>query len=347
MFVARVTLNARDPSRLGAREAVWTLIACLRNSGQILSSEVDIYRDGFEFVVGVPERHALANRHANPDVRWALQRLGAFGVSRPRVSILGAVSEAAAADRCKTPSAYILFTHLHTHEPPVRCGDCFAPVPLYRLPGWRRSASKPVRRGQARHDAMTEASSDYQPLTFWQSEYRHCDSLWTASDVGERFGLRQLSDLTSVLSRRGLDAAGELAERACRTSQPARVLLLDAAPRPIESAGSTASLSAMQGAVEARHAVARLVRFPVRAVPFGFEHRVECPVARSDGRSMRLPWLRPLTRREGPFRIRGSVGYGVRRARSRTARNTPPVFAAGAVARWEAPPRFQRRPRRT
>ena len=40
-------------------------------------------------------------------------------------------------------------------------------------------------------------------LRYWHHRYRVLDQLWTASDVGERFAYRQLSELQSDLSKLG------------------------------------------------------------------------------------------------------------------------------------------------
>jgi predicted nucleic acid-binding Zn ribbon protein len=74
---------------------------------------------------------------------------------------------------------------------PLRCGDCFAPVPLYRVPA--------------------TSGGEYYDVVSWESDYQACDRLQMNCTTGERFGLRQLGDIGSSLTRNGRDIAGRIA----------------------------------------------------------------------------------------------------------------------------------------
>jgi len=78
----------------------------------------------------------------------------------------------------------ILFTtHLEVQSP-VRCGDCFGPVPLYALP-------------------PTYNDEEHYGVVKWAADYQACDRLQMGCATGERFGLREMSHFGSSLSRRG------------------------------------------------------------------------------------------------------------------------------------------------
>jgi predicted nucleic acid-binding Zn ribbon protein len=71
-------------------------------------------------------------------------------------------------------------------ESPLRCADCFAPVPLYRIP-------------------YTSWCDTHEDIVNWRRNYQHCDGLQIRCAVGERFGTRQLSRLDSDLSKEGIE----------------------------------------------------------------------------------------------------------------------------------------------
>src|SRR5439155_18113570 len=90
-----------------------------------------------------------------------------------------------------SPKTFILFTHMFSSSPPVRCGTCFMPVPLYRLPHTR--------------------DAEYLNVLHWVADYRACDTLQMHCTTGERFGESQLGRVDSALSRQGRALAAELA----------------------------------------------------------------------------------------------------------------------------------------
>ncbi len=77
---------------------------------------------------------SLSARQASKSVREHLASLKKLGAGPARVEVLGPVVESAIECRCRRPSSYILYAYFLSIESPVRCGDCFGPVALYRLP---------------------------------------------------------------------------------------------------------------------------------------------------------------------------------------------------------------------
>ncbi len=171
------------------------LIGAWRYNGQLVGRDQTVVsRPGGVSVFGVaPERGALAPRRSSVHVRRLLGELRAVGLARPRTTDLGFALESAAVDRCRRPSSYVMFTTYVALATPLRCGDCFGAVPLYRLDSGERG--------------------DHGELIAWESDYQACDSLQMNCATGERFGSRELSRVDSSLTRRGRQLGHELTTR--------------------------------------------------------------------------------------------------------------------------------------
>lgn len=198
MFAAKVSFAMGNRDAESTAEEAQDLLGCWYKNGQILgnswvftasSSAVEIY-------VTIPEENALESVHNNIYVTHVLDGIRAKGLPVPLVSVLGPDPSLPAACACKSSSALVLFTHYLTDTPPVRCLDCFQPVPLYRLP----------------------QIQDEEHLGFlqWAADYQACDTLQMHCTTGERFGEAQLSRHDSQLSRNGRDLCTRL-ERAMGT----------------------------------------------------------------------------------------------------------------------------------
>ena len=94
--------------------------------------------------------------------------------------------------RCKKPDFYILITNYVTIDSPLTCGNCFKSVPLYRLP---------------KYDDY-----GYMPILSWETNYISCDSLQMNCEVGERWALNQMQEVTSQLSVQGLKICKKIEE---------------------------------------------------------------------------------------------------------------------------------------
>lgn len=86
--------------------------------------------------------------------------------------------------KCKKSDFYILITNYVTTESPITCGTCNKSVPLYRLPVYY--------------------DYGYLPILSWETNYISCDSLQMNCEVGERWALNQMQEITSQLSKQGL-----------------------------------------------------------------------------------------------------------------------------------------------
>ncbi len=200
MFTAEIRFRVlRKAGGDAVSDAVSGLIESWHRNGQALSDEWPIVADPkmVRAFVSIPERTALRRGLANKWILEKLGRLGQAGLSRPSISILGREPATADVCRCKKSSALILYTDYGTTESPLRCADCFRPVPLYRI-------------------SHTSGWDSYEDIIFWRRNYQRCDGLQMACRVGERFCTEQMSSLTSALSKQGLACCRKIADVTAR-----------------------------------------------------------------------------------------------------------------------------------
>jgi len=163
------------------------LLGALRMNGQICGREWPLtFRDADGItVVLAPERDSLEHVHANKYVRRALTELLDAGLREPAITIIGEDIDGATTCTCVTSESYILFTNYLSLEPPLRCGSCFNPISLYKIP--------------------STYDDEYSDIIRWQSNYQACDMLQMNSSTLERATVRELSRLDSRLSRQGIE----------------------------------------------------------------------------------------------------------------------------------------------
>lgn len=111
----------------------------------------------------------------------------------PEVDYIGENCDAEDSCTCENTSHYILFTELTSNVSPILCGDCMAPVPLYRFP-------------------KTSGDDEYTDILSWQSIYQACDSQYI-NGIGERHGYKMMNDPKSPLSTEALRICKFLEER--------------------------------------------------------------------------------------------------------------------------------------
>jgi predicted nucleic acid-binding Zn ribbon protein len=191
--------EAASIERGRAEEALQEYLGALLRNGQILGSTTPIARRsrGYALYVNIPDRTALLGAVTSRGLRHALRSVHDAGLRGPKVRQLGRDPDGLISCRCRRPSFFILFATFLHDEPPVRCGDCFSPVPLYRFP-------------------KTGHAGDYDDLVSWQRTYQAMDWLFIGSGPGERFGHDQMARWDSDLSKLGLETAKTLAKRVRR-----------------------------------------------------------------------------------------------------------------------------------
>lgn len=168
-------------------EAIDDLLDALRMNGQICGREwpIAVTAAGYVATALLPDEDALDAAHHNKYVRMSLQKLAQIGLGEPEFTVFEDLQGASACP-CSQPQSYILYTNYILLESPLRCGDCFRPVPLYRIP--------------------PTYDDEYFNIVCWQSEYQACDRLHMNSATLERAATRQMSRLDSMLTQQGLEA---------------------------------------------------------------------------------------------------------------------------------------------
>ena len=159
-------------------------LAALRMNGQVCGAEWPIYFQEGRCVATVlaPTQESLDRKYQGKYVKKRVREGEALAIAISS-SLVAEDCDSAEVCTCHDPSGYVLFTTYLSLESPVRCFDCFLPVPLYQLP--------------------VMPSGEYYELICWQSDYQSCDRLQMNCTVLETATTRQLSDFTSSLSKAG------------------------------------------------------------------------------------------------------------------------------------------------
>ncbi|MCD4727215.1 MAG: Zn-ribbon-containing protein [Pirellulales bacterium] len=190
MFHIEVTFRySGKPEEGEVSQAIYGLLASMMQNGQILDSDYPItYTESdCKAVVSCPEKTSLHPRHANEHVRKDISELRSHGLLKPKFRVLGRGIESPVADQCKLPRWYLLMTNYLSAESPLKCGEHYLPVPLYRMP------------------PTHELSPTFFDILCWQREWKCCDELQMACGAGERFATKQISDPNSPLATTGRD----------------------------------------------------------------------------------------------------------------------------------------------
>jgi predicted nucleic acid-binding Zn ribbon protein len=168
-------------------ELLDVLLGLWRQHGQVLGRELWFIRQEltYRIFLMLPKADALDEKFNNQYARSTLEKIRAAGWQGPTVQLL----EAESGEPCTCDSShFILYTTYVALESCLRCGDCFKPLPLYTLPD-----QESISRKGALHDRIIS----------WQSNYQACDQLQMNCEVGERFGLGEMSRHDSKLSQQG------------------------------------------------------------------------------------------------------------------------------------------------
>ncbi len=182
-------------NREKAGDKLQSYLAALSQNGQIVGDGMMAkVRGGFLVVASLPETAALEARFSNKWVRGALRQLATVGVDKPVVRHLGPDLESRPPCKCRKRPFLILFTSFLHDEPPVRCGVCFGPIALYRLP-------------------HTSEYGNHQDLLRWQDTYQAMDWLFIGTGAGEQFAHGQLARHDSALSKDGRELARSLEKK--------------------------------------------------------------------------------------------------------------------------------------
>jgi predicted nucleic acid-binding Zn ribbon protein len=174
-------------------ELASNFVAALRMNGQVCGREWPQYSQGASLVMAVltPEKNALSNKFAGMYVAVRKKSLFDAGIDID-VHHVAKDTGGALVCKCRKSSAYVLYTHFLSLEPPVRCLDCFGIKPLYRL--------------------APMADGEFYSVISWASNYQSCDSLQMNCIVLEKSTTREISAVESQLSLRGIELCKQLSK---------------------------------------------------------------------------------------------------------------------------------------
>jgi predicted nucleic acid-binding Zn ribbon protein len=191
MYLAELTFKIEASDDSVSHVLNW-LIHALRMNGQICGREfpISVSAKGYSIHCLIPEPDALSTEHFNRYVRHAFADFQNVGLSKPTIAILGEDIDSAAICTCAVCDSYVLYTNYLSLESPLRCGNCFLPVPLYKIP--------------------PTYDEEYSDIISWQSDYQSCDHLHMNSTVLERAATRELSRADSKLSLSGRNICSKI-----------------------------------------------------------------------------------------------------------------------------------------
>lgn len=196
MYLVELDFECFDNTTINAVEkAINALVEALRFNGQILGREFPVIMGEASFRLRAicPEQDSLHPKNHSNYVKKRWQELSDAYVLAPKIRLLGQDmnSEYTAPVSDTPPSWQILYTTYVHNCSPLRDGDNFMPIPLYRNP--------PTLNG------------DHKSLIKWQTEWQACDELQMAGSCkAEHAALREITDINSDLFRRGWDLRGRL-----------------------------------------------------------------------------------------------------------------------------------------
>ncbi len=203
MLLAHLTFRSKSRLSDHTIDVVDRMHRAWWEGGQVLGpfNSLVIRAKTVQTVVCIPERSALSPRHALSLTKNHLRELAKIKV-HIETNVIGPVAGELAADSCHRPGPLLIFSTAYTDSPPVRCGRCFAPVPLYRLP------PQPVK--------APFFNTEYDDLLTWQRDFNAMDNLWFDSSFSEKHAFRQLSNPKSELNQDGLSLRESLEDRTGR-----------------------------------------------------------------------------------------------------------------------------------
>ncbi len=188
MHLADVVFKARRrfEDHQEPMDAIQGLFVALGHNGQVIECGWPVVqvRGGYRATVILPEADSLRRSLYSDAVREAMSHLRRGGLGVPQVKVIGQEPDSAEVCACPRRSSLILETDYTTTEVPLRCGDCFGVVPLYRFP-------------------PTSPCGTYEDVLCWENRYHCMDALWSDNGPGEEIGYREMSEPDSELSRDG------------------------------------------------------------------------------------------------------------------------------------------------
>lgn len=169
------------------------LLSYYRSSGQ-KQGRIETSYVADNKITGLPftlEKNSLNRKNNNFYVNQQIKKLENLCSAKLQIKTIGkSYKSYKSSCTCTKSDLYILITNYVTIESPISCGNCNKSIPLYKLPKYY--------------------DFGYMPILSWETNYISCDNLQMNCEVGERWALNQMQDLTSTLTKQGLKICGIL-----------------------------------------------------------------------------------------------------------------------------------------
>lgn len=193
MYVAQLQFKLIADTDFGSAEAaIRHYIEALIFNGQLLGREFPTawQQDSFSSRVVLPAEDALLQKYHTARGIEALEQLASAGLAYPQLQLQGMDLMSQHTDPCQQPEFYILYSRFNDTCSALRCGEHFAPVPLYQL-----KTTQP----------------DHELLIRWQLQYQALDEIqMQQSRVLLKSAERSLQQLNSRLNKQGRQLARQL-----------------------------------------------------------------------------------------------------------------------------------------
>jgi predicted nucleic acid-binding Zn ribbon protein len=193
MYVAQLRFKLiADTDFNRAETAIRRYIEALIFNGQILGREFPTawQQDSFSSRVVLPAEDALLQKYHSARGLYALEQLADAGLAYPQLQLQGMDLMSQHTDPCDSAGFYILYSRFSDTCSALRCGEHFAPVPLYKL-----------------HNT----GADYEQLIRWQLQYQALDEIQMQHNrVLLKSAERSLQQLNSNLNKQGRRLATQL-----------------------------------------------------------------------------------------------------------------------------------------
>jgi len=218
MYTISLNFKVTDTFEIESQmDVVNSLLGAWRMNGQILGDQFPTAKTelGYFVYVNTLECDSISDKNRNKYVKKYTDALTEVGLSKPEAVVVGKEPECQDSCTCLSTEFYILYTTYVTLETPLRCGHCFNPVPLYKIP--------------------KTYDDEYYNIICWQSDYQSCDSLQMNCTVGERFANNQMGTLESPLCRLGFEVGESISSK---TGKPVYYYLYKGAGKNYEAEAS-------------------------------------------------------------------------------------------------------------
>lgn len=196
MYIQEIAISIKpEADRDEVYEAFCLLLSFYRGSGQTQGKLESQYFEGNK-ILCLPytlEKDSLDPKFNNHYVNRQIGTVEGLCGSKLQFKTLGKLYECYDGPcSCKKPGFYILTTNYISFSSPLTCGSCYRHVPLYRLPVYY--------------------DHGFMPILSWESNYNACDQLQMNGEVGERWALNQMQEITSQLSKQGRNICSKIEE---------------------------------------------------------------------------------------------------------------------------------------